>query len=299
METGILSFGGSWTEEKLEIIRKYLHAYTTALKKQGFELIYIDAFAGTGYCGKQSSSPSGRQLDIFPDLADEDAQAYITGSARIALETTPAFQKYVYIDLDPDNCAKLHDLKNEFPSKASAIEIVNADANDYIRQLVQTTDWRGTRAVLFLDPFGMEVRWETVSWVAKSRAIDMWYLFPVSAVMRMLTRTGEMPSGWAERLNALLGSTDWAQRFYETSTDAHLFGNTKRTVKTATWSTIEAYILEHLRTEFPGVAAEPRYLRNPRTNTTLFLFCFAAANPGKAAELAVKMAQQIMDGMDK
>ncbi len=33
MEQGTLSFGGSWTEEKLEILRKYLNAYTTALKK--------------------------------------------------------------------------------------------------------------------------------------------------------------------------------------------------------------------------------------------------------------------------
>ena len=42
------SFGGPWTEQKLEILRRYLDAYTTALKGQGFQLIYIDAFAGAG-----------------------------------------------------------------------------------------------------------------------------------------------------------------------------------------------------------------------------------------------------------
>ena len=41
-------FGGSWTQEKLNILRGYLDAYTTALKDQPFKLIYIDAFAGSG-----------------------------------------------------------------------------------------------------------------------------------------------------------------------------------------------------------------------------------------------------------
>ena len=42
------SFGGPWTQEKLEILSRYLDAYTTALKNQPFRLIYIDAFAGPG-----------------------------------------------------------------------------------------------------------------------------------------------------------------------------------------------------------------------------------------------------------
>ena len=41
-------FGGSWTEEKLKSVGSYLSRYTTALKYQSFELVYFDAFAGTG-----------------------------------------------------------------------------------------------------------------------------------------------------------------------------------------------------------------------------------------------------------
>ena len=40
------AFGGGWTEQKLEILEAYLNAYTTALKKIPFDLVYIDAFAG-------------------------------------------------------------------------------------------------------------------------------------------------------------------------------------------------------------------------------------------------------------
>ena len=38
-------FGGDWTEEKLERVRKYLSAYTTIMSKQPFCFAYIDAFA--------------------------------------------------------------------------------------------------------------------------------------------------------------------------------------------------------------------------------------------------------------
>ena len=44
-------FGGDWTEQKLEVVQKYLGAYTTALKNQPFKKLYIDAFAGSGESG--------------------------------------------------------------------------------------------------------------------------------------------------------------------------------------------------------------------------------------------------------
>ena len=42
------TFGGQWTEEKLDILEGYLDAYTTVLKNQPFSLVYLDAFAGEG-----------------------------------------------------------------------------------------------------------------------------------------------------------------------------------------------------------------------------------------------------------
>ena len=71
------SFGGRWTEQKLEILRRYLDAYTTALKNQGFRLTYVDAFAGEGYWRPRSEYAS-EDYEDFRDMRD--------GSPRIALE---------------------------------------------------------------------------------------------------------------------------------------------------------------------------------------------------------------------
>jgi hypothetical protein len=42
------TFGGPWTEIKLDAVHYYLGCYTKALKRVGLDLSYIDAFAGTG-----------------------------------------------------------------------------------------------------------------------------------------------------------------------------------------------------------------------------------------------------------
>ena len=81
-------FGGKWTVEKLDILKRYIHFYTTALKRQNFHLIYIDAFAGTG------NIELARIDDDFDYVTTEkfspwvkNGTAYesINGSAKIAV----------------------------------------------------------------------------------------------------------------------------------------------------------------------------------------------------------------------
>ena len=61
--TGVMvehRYGGPSTNIKTEVLRSYLGFFTTALKNRGFELWYIDGFAGTG-----SRTVAGRQADLF------------------------------------------------------------------------------------------------------------------------------------------------------------------------------------------------------------------------------------------
>ena len=58
---------------------------------------------------------------------------------------------------------------------------------------------------------------------------------------------------------------------------------------------IEQYFMKCLQEIFAGVAANPLSLRNSK-NVPLYLLCFAAGNP-RGAPTAVKIAQQILEGM--
>src|SRR2546427_4040266 len=108
-------FGGDWTTRKLDVLAKYLHGYTTALKKTPFQKLYIDAFAGTGYreVRREEDGPSAQEL-VFPDLADQEPQKLLDGSARRALSTDPRFERYIFIERDPERCSRLEALKLDF-----------------------------------------------------------------------------------------------------------------------------------------------------------------------------------------
>jgi hypothetical protein len=301
-------FGGPWTEQKLGILRGYLSAYTTALSKTKFKKGYIDAFAGTGQRESSANAKledserlrreSGIQQTALPDFIDpteaggEPVQRFLDGSARVALQSVPAFDSYVFIEKSPTRCRELERLKSDFPHVAKRISVRPGDANAQI-QVMCDKDWKRHRAVLFLDPYGTEVRWKTVEAIAKTKAIDLWVLFPLGGVHRMLTQSGEIPQEWRHCLDELLGTTDWYEHFYRIETSSSLFGERiDRAVKAGT-EVISEYFLKRLRSCFAGVAPNPAVLRNSK-NFPLYLFCFAAGNV-KGAPIALQIASHILE----
>jgi three-Cys-motif partner protein len=159
-------FGGNWTEEKLTRVKKYLSAYTkiftSNVAASWYKTVYLDAFAGTGY--RTSPSTEKQAAGFFPH--DDDALSFQKGSACAALETVPAFDEYVFIERSPEYVAELKLLRDKFHEKADKIIIVRQEANSFIRQWCGETDWRKTRAVVFLDPYGMQVEWNTIETIA-------------------------------------------------------------------------------------------------------------------------------------
>ena len=130
-------FGGHWTLEKLDILENYLDAYTTALKGQPFNLVYVDAFAGTGL------------IELPQNDDDVDKRDFISGSAGRAIRITDkAFDRLIFVEQDTKRCEDLERLRNTHYDRN--IEVMNSEANYFLRNLQE--DWRKWRGVLFLDP---------------------------------------------------------------------------------------------------------------------------------------------------
>jgi three-Cys-motif partner protein len=286
-----MSFGGNWTQEKLVRVGKYLSAYTKILSKQPFTYAYIDAFAGTGYQTiRTEDSPT---QPLFQELIEDEPKRFLDGSARIALQVEPRFNRYIFIEQDAHRFAQLSKLRDDFPDRAKDIMLINADANEALKDLCEK-NWAKHRAVLFLDPFGMQVTWNTITAIAKTRAIDLWYLFPMGiGVNRLMARDGNISPQWRQRLDETFGESNWYDVFYRTYVKQNLFGETQeKTVKVGSFDDIGRYVVNRLRSIFAEVADNPLYLYNSRNNP-LFLLCFAAGNP-KGAPTAVKIAQDIL-----
>ena len=274
------NFGGPWTEKKLNIFEKYLNAYVVALKNQLFSIVYIDAFAGTGV--------------IHP----KDSEVVLDGSAKIALSSNPKFDKYYFIEKDEKKLLELQDMvKTEYPELASRVVCLRGDANDNLSKIINTIDWNRTRGLLFVDPFATQFNWSSLVNVAKTCAIDVWYLFPFSAVNRMLTRDGEIVDSWRRNLDRVLGCDDWFDAFYKVDPQISLFTEDEEQEhynKNINTESLKKYIIKRLEEVFPAVAPDSRMFYNSQ-NAPLFLFCFAVSNRNKQAQvLAMRIAGDIL-----
>jgi len=285
-------FGGSWTDDKLERVRKYLVAYAKIMRNRRYRFAYIDAFAGTGY--RPADEPEEHSVSLFPELFEPETRRFLDGSARIALQSEPRFTEYIFVERRRARCEELSFLRNDFPDKAEDIHIENEEANSYLRKLCGARDWSTNRAVLFLDPYGMQVEWATLASLAETRALDLWLLFPLGvAVNRLLRRDGDIPEPWRNRLDRMFGTTDWFDAFYATEIQPGLFEEeVSHTRRVADVDRIGKYFVDRLRSVFPGVAKNPLALYNSRNNP-LFLLCFATANP-YAVKPALRIAENIL-----
>jgi three-Cys-motif partner protein len=151
--------------------------FTTVLKKQGRWLrgtFYVDAFAGPGLFRirtKTSVSESSGLFGLF-DADPESDQAeteFLKGSPRVALDIANPFGSYLFVERDPQRIVELESIKAEYSDKRRIV-VQEADANAALKAwLASGIDWRYHRAVVFLDPFGMQVPWFTIHALAKPR----------------------------------------------------------------------------------------------------------------------------------
>jgi three-Cys-motif partner protein len=199
-------FGGNWTEEKLAVMRHYFTSYATALQNKPnpewpFTRLYVDAFAGTGQRNEASERPNGQDSLFGEDTAD--LETVKDGSVRLALKIEPPFAKYIFNDKSAVRVAELEKLKSDFPTRN--IEIRQGDANQFLLDVANKTNWRNHRAAIFIDPYGMQVKWETLQALAKTEAVDLALLFPTGALTRMLTVDGVIPHDWTKSIDDHLG----------------------------------------------------------------------------------------------
>ncbi|HIK31619.1 MAG TPA: three-Cys-motif partner protein TcmP [Oscillatoriales cyanobacterium M59_W2019_021] len=271
---------GRWSEEKLDLLSKYLKAYSDIMNKQKKSWLkayyYIDAFAGS----------------VRP-RAKEDERRYIDGSPLRALQTEPKFDGYWFVDVSPRRIERVRDLREEFPNRVIYVRQGNCNdvlCNEIVPQLPYASK---QRAFVFLDPYGLQVDWDTVSELANTRTCDVFVNFSVMGVTRLLPREQKPERDVVEQLNKVMGGTDWITQIYQqpSVTQLDLFGNlaeqtlSRDTLK-AEW--LASLYTEQLRSLFPYVS-RPVLMRNS-TNSVLYALCLASHN-----QTATKITNEIFN----
>lgn len=277
-QEGSQRFGSVHTQIKLGALANYLPAYTTALKRSGFTLHYIDAFAGTGKCTIRAGV----------------RERTIPGSAWLALECQPPFDKYFFIE---KSRAKVHELEQLVAYfKGRDVIIRHEDANVALPAYLAALTG-GDRVTINLDPFGMDVDWATLERIADSKKADVWYLFSLSGLYRQATRdAADVDESKAAALTRVLGPNDWRAALYEDSRQGSLFGaDTQK--RSADPYRMAEWVTGCLKDAFPGVAG-PHILHmrtsDGKQGPPIFALYFLVSNPApKAIQLALRIANGV------
>jgi three-Cys-motif partner protein len=270
----------NWTSQRVAFLKRYLCAFTTAATKRAHSTAFIDAFAGADYCAE--SDGDSRRLAGFPVLAEAGPKALLKCSSRAALTTNPAFDGYVFIERSLRRCRVLEALAHEFADRN--LQIRRTDVNRELRR-ISHLDWSTRRAVLFVDAYAASLDWDTVVEVSRTKATDIWLLFPVGFAANPAANGSAFPPRWRDCLNQLLQTDEWFKRLEgsERHADARL-------------TVLSQYLTRRLNSTFANVSRAG--VMRTASGAPLYVLCFASAAPGLEGTAALELAEQLLETSD-
>lgn len=295
------SWGGQWTEEKLDAFEKYVNAYLTIMNshrdKYQWNLIYFDGFAGSGSRNETKKETNSALLqELFDDtfLKEEELNIYKGAAERVLSIPQRGFDFYYFVDKDKESSLKLHELLSPYENEKTLV-YRNSDANKQVEMLAAAMHKdKSLASLVLLDPFGMQVDWKSIECLKGTRT-DLWILIPTGVIVnRLLDRKGELTH--IDKLTSFFGMDEESLKafFYSKRQVQTLFGEieTVEKVKQPIQKITELYI-QQLQIIFKHVTPEPLVLYNSR-KTPIFHFACASNNPS-----AVKIANEIINKKQK
>jgi len=278
------------TGRKLDVIGEYLSMYQKALSNTHLQTLYIDGFAGSG------EIPLAEHTD---NLFDEDVRTVIAGSADRALGVDPPFTRYIFIDKRKE-CIEALESKFEDNLNSNRVDCVIGDANKHIQRICRGEQWRHQRGVILLDPFGSQVHWETIEAIARTKALDLWYLFPAGlSVFRQISSDGTVDPTHEASITRLFGTEEWKVAFFRPSQQTDLFDEPVSQEKIVTPESAALFMIERLKSVFDGGVMDKMIPLGKHAYPSYYLL-FAWGNAStKAKALANRLSEAAVTATDR
>ena len=150
----------------------------------------------------------------------------VEGSPLIALNTTPPFSEYHFIDADPARAEQLRAISG--PRKD--VHIYSADCNDILLNKVfpntKYSDYR--RALLLLDPYNINLKWEVIETAGKMGSVEVFLNLMIMDINRNALRKNRdlAVQSKVDQLTRLWGDGSWEDAAY--SNEGRLFDDPQK-----------------------------------------------------------------------
>lgn len=286
------TWGGAWTEKKLDAFSKYVTAYLRIMNKHPYwKTIYFDGFVGSGLRGENNKDNTTLYNKLFPNVSDNID--YKGAAERVlTLNEKLAFDYHYFIDSNKASLTKLKSKLDKYqPNHKYGFQYRFGDCNTELLNLANAMKSKSNNyaALVFIDPFGMQLNWESIASLQYTRT-DIWILVPTGVIInRLLDKKGELPH--LKKLESFFGISEEEIRkqFYETETHKTLFGDDEiiRKINEPITKIANLYI-QRLKTIWSYVTEKPLVLYNSR-KVPIFHFVFASNNMN-----ALKIAKEII-----
>ncbi len=189
---------GHWTKDKLFFWHRYIEITTSAMVgnptfPEG--LVYVDLFAGAGICTLKKS------------------KRRIPGSVLIAAKTTKPFSTIIA-------CEKIPELANACRARLDRTlvgrrcHVLTGDCNELVDQIAEKIP-EDALTLAFVDPKGLDARFETIAALSRRRRVDFVVLFPDAYdILRNVDRYDEQEK--ESKLDQVLGpDSNWREKWGE------------------------------------------------------------------------------------
>jgi len=176
---------GPWSSEKHDIVRRYLTA------SGGPRSLYLPPAPGGAAFVDLFAGPGRARIRTTGELEN--------GSPLLAQNQAVAFTRLVLCDIDAENTAALR-------ARVPSAYVVEGDCNELIADVVAEIPELGLNVAL-IDPYRLqELRFETISALARFKRMDLILFFPIGEIRRNLEQN---PDTYKELLNRALGTEEW------------------------------------------------------------------------------------------
>lgn len=186
----IMRPSGQWAEEKLDYLSRYIYVFETSMRKKFASRNYIDLFAG----------PGKNQI--------RETSKVILGSPLLALSTKYPFSGYYFVEQNENNLQALVNRCNVTPLSRN-IKFFQEDCNNAIKKIITEIgqDYPFSLNLAFLDPEGLELKWDTIVALGSIKRMDLIVNYPQNAISRNIGICFEKPPPTI--MDEFFGNSDW------------------------------------------------------------------------------------------
>lgn len=124
---------------------------------------------------------------------------------------------FFFIEKNSKRAQAAEKLKDIYHDKKNCIHVIQGDCNEIIKERIipEFPYTSGKRALVFLDPYGLQVQWSTVASLGDARTFDVFVNFPVGGIARLLPEDSKPRDSHSRLLDSVFGGREWQLEAYK------------------------------------------------------------------------------------